>query len=698
MIWFATFALLVWVPIVYVIFEVLPCNKAVVSSFVFAWLFLPPSQIDLSGVPDWSKMTATTFGVSLVACSKHSNRLRAFRFRWFDLPVLVYCVCPIASSMWMNQGIYDGLSAFLDEGFRWGLPYLVGRIFLGDARGNHLLCLGIAVGGLMYVPFCLFEIRMSPILKPWIYGFSGREALDYSMRYGGYRPIVFLSFGLELGWWMCCATLACYNLWQSGAVRQLRGYPMSILTVGMVLVTLACKSTGAIVLILFGFFLFGLARYTRKSILIWVLLIIPPMYCVCRPLGLWDGSLLINISATVFGPERTQSLGYRFEQEEILMRNAMEHSLFGWSRSAGFNSGPRGLLAVVDGLWMIVFGTMGVVGLVALNGMHLLPTILFMRRYRTEEWLEPDVAPTLTLAMILPLFMLDNLSNAMLNPIYAVAMGAVSGFVAQARPAEDERANRRTLGHDPGANGLPTHSRHRALAGQNPDQDADDYEAEAQSAASEGQNEAAWEYHSLAISCRQAAVDLGPSPDRMDRLARAHARFARFLTRINYRQFAVDQRHQAVQVWRHQAQRQPLAAETLYALGSNLNDLAWLLVSDPATATDPPNQASTFAEEAVQIAPEQAAYWNTLGIAYYRTSDHYKAIRALSRAVSLDDAGGNAFDFFYLALANQALGYAQPARDWLDHAEAWAARHPELAPALLGVRQEVASGFGAVQT
>ena len=691
MIYFAIFALLIWVPIVFYIFESLPGPKAVVFAFITAWLFLPTNAIVLSGIPDWSKMTATTFGVTLIACLKHSARFRSLRFAWYDLPVVVTCVSPLFSSVLNAQGVYDGLSASLEEVFRWGLPYLIGRLFLSDARGNYLLCLGIAVGGLVYAPLCLFEIRMSPVLKLWVYGFVERPDLDFSMRYGGFRPIVFLSFGLELGWWMCCASLACYNLWMSGAVRRLRGYPMSVLTIGILIVTVACKSTGAVVLILTGHLAFAISRRTKSTILVWALLAVPPLYCVCRPLGIWSGASMVSLSESVFGFERAQSLAFRFDQEEVLMASAMERPIFGWSRFGGFNPvGANGKSAVTDGFWIIIFGSSGYVGLAALNAMLILPTVLFMRRFRPREWLNADVAPTLTLTMILPLFMLDNLSNAMLNPIYALAMGAVSGYVPRRQAATRRgRAGHLSTALDDPMLGPHAAHLHAVQADRTVDEAADDDEAAALAAARDGFGEEAWALFGRAIESRQAAVDEAAGPERLDRLARTSTLFARFLAKLDYVQFAAEQREQASQIWQSLLRQQLLAAEVLPAYAANLNDLAWLLIKQVTAAEEHSARACTLAEEAVQLVPEAAAYWNTLGIAYYRRRDHYKAVRALSQSVTLDPDGGTAFDFYYLALANHALGYAKPSRDWLEHAESWSGRHPEQAEPLEPIRREV---------
>ena len=695
MIWFATLVLLVWFPIVYLIFESMPGEEAVVVSFVFAWLFLPPLYIPLPGIPDWSKMTATTFSIALIAFVRQNFRITRLRFQWFDLPITVFCLCPIMSALTVGAGLYDGLSAAVDQTVRWGLPYLIGRAFLGHQRGQYLMCLGLAVGGLVYAPLCLFEIRMSPVLKLWVYGFNGRAVLDFDMRYGGYRPIVFLDFGLETAWWMCCSTLACYYLWQSGTVTRLRGYPMSLLTGVMAFTSIACKSTGALVQIILGFGLFTIARRTRSVLLIYPLLLLPIMYCFLRPIGVWNGSSLLSVVNATFGPARAQSLSFRFEQEEILMQSAMGRPIFGWARAGGFNNGPGGTrLAVLDGYWIIVFGTMGGVGLAALNGMHLVPTYLFLRRFKPDRWLTPEAAPTLTFAVILPLYMLDNLSNAMLNPVYAVIMGAVSGYIPSRTASGRDRTGDRLVAADFKPDRLTARYRRSLPEDMVRDQEAAEQEAAALALADDESHEDAWEQFAAAIVSRQAAATIESTPDRLNRLARTRVQFARFLTQLGYLNFAIDERVQAVQVWRSLLLSEFVGEEILTAHASNLNDLAWLLILEPDVNQERSDQAVKYAEEAVQLIPDHAPCWNTLGISYYRRRDFYKAIHALSRAVSNAEDGGNAFDFYYLALANHALGYFAPASEWLNRADAWTAKHPECATPLQPVLAEVAQVFG----
>lgn len=696
--WIPFLALVLWLPAVCIVFEKYPFGKAIVFSFVTAWLFLPPTQIPLSGFPDWSKTTATVVSVTLCCWLKQPQRLFAIRPRLYDLPVIAYCFVPFASAITNGVGAYDGFSACLEEIVRWGLPYLIGRAYLASPSGNRQLCLGVAIGGMSYVPLCLVEIRMSPQLKSWVYGFDGGRPVDFGLRYGGYRPMVFLSTGLELGWWMCCASLAAFMLWRSGTVRHLCGYPMWALTLVLGLVTVACKSTGALMQIALGFALIFASRRLKTAALVWALVAIGPSYCISRPLGLWTGESLVSWAGSAFGADRAESLGYRFACEEVLMRSALQRPVFGWGRGGGFNPpDASGKSTVTDGLWIIVFGWQGGAGLAMLNAMLLVPTLLFLKRHRPRTWFDPDVAPLATLALILPLFMVDNLSNAMINPIYAIAMGSLTGCVLSSR-ASTARGGRPEPGamHAGAPLGGPAGplAPPRAGAGSSPrDLAADLIEEEADEAVAAGRDEEGLEVLARAIRARQLALNAGHSADRLDRLARAHVARARALAGRGDGPGAIAEREQAQAVWKRLAGEGRLAGDALAAHAANLNDLAWGLVDD-GTDAGRLDRAVLLAEEALASDPDQASFWNTLGIARYRRGDHHKAIHALSQAVARGD-GGNAFDFYYLALANHALGYPGPAAGWLERADSWARERPSWAPMLAGARAEVARSMRA---
>jgi hypothetical protein len=95
---FALIALFGAVPLTLFLFALMPARRAVVTGAIGAWIFLPTAGINLPGFPDYTKTTAATIGILLGTLIFETNRLLAFRFRWFDLPMLLWSLCPFVSS------------------------------------------------------------------------------------------------------------------------------------------------------------------------------------------------------------------------------------------------------------------------------------------------------------------------------------------------------------------------------------------------------------------------------------------------------------------------------------------------------------------------------------------------------------------------------------------------------------------------
>ena len=100
----------------------------------------------------------------------------------------------------------DRTLALLFRSIKWGVPYFLGRSYLLEPRALRELTWAIFLGGLVYVPLCLFEMRISPQLHKWAYGFRS-SAFAMELRWGGYRPQVFMQSGLAVAMWMTSASL-----------------------------------------------------------------------------------------------------------------------------------------------------------------------------------------------------------------------------------------------------------------------------------------------------------------------------------------------------------------------------------------------------------------------------------------------------------------------------------------------------------
>src|SRR5438094_9604744 len=150
------------------------------------------------------KLVVLSLSLLVASLCLDFRRWKAFRPAWFDLPMFVWCICPFFSSM-TNEPPPNGLAPWWD-GFSqtrfqiivWGVPYLMGRLYFTDLDKIRELAIGIFVGGVIYIPFCLFEVRFSPQLHRTVYGFEQHDFVQTMLAAGSYRPMVFMEHGLAL--------------------------------------------------------------------------------------------------------------------------------------------------------------------------------------------------------------------------------------------------------------------------------------------------------------------------------------------------------------------------------------------------------------------------------------------------------------------------------------------------------------------
>lgn len=418
-----------WIPAVLYLFRRLPGRRPLIVSFITAWLFLPQAQFPLPGLPDYTKMTATCYGVLLGTILFDVKRFSSFQLGWLDLPMLVWCVCPFASSISNNLGWYDGVTGVIGQTAVWGVPYYLGRVYLNDLDGLRKLAIGIFTGGLIYIPLCLLETRISPQLHLIVYGFHARNDFSQAIRYGGYRPTVFMEHGLMVGAWMMAAALIGVWLWKAKVLQQLWGIQIKWLVAALLVTVVLVKSTGAAVLLAMGIVILFVANWLRTAFPLLLLMASISFYLYLGVTGTFVAEQVVSSMYGVFPKERVESLEFRFNNEEVLSDKARERIIFGWGgwgRSRVYDEWGKDI-SITDSLWILAFGTNGAVGVISLTASLLLPVIGFVQRYPASLWLNPKVAPAAALAVLLALYMLDCVLNAMVNPIYTLVCGGIAG-------------------------------------------------------------------------------------------------------------------------------------------------------------------------------------------------------------------------------------------------------------------------------
>jgi len=421
-------ALFGWIPVILLVFASFPPRRAMIFCFVFGWLFLPPAGYEIPGFPDYTKVTATTFGVLLAIILFDWQQLLSIRCRLFDMPMICWCLCPFASSISNGLGVYDGLSAIFEQTSKWGLPYLIGRVYLRNLNDFREVAIILFLGGLVYTPFCLWEIRMSPQLGRYLYGIGG-VGIEYFNEFGkwGSRPRVFMGNALIVGTFMTAASLMGIWLWKTRCLTSLWGLSAASLTLLLLITTLLCKNLGALALLALGTAALFSTKRLHSSVVIYLLILASPLYMSLRITGKWSATPLVN-TAAIIHEQRASSLQFRLNNEDLLAAKALQRPVFGWGRwgRARVYREDGKDISVTDGLWVIALGNTGVVGLVTLTMAMLLPPVMFLRRYPARTWVHPAIAPAAALAVLVTLYMIDNLFNDMLNPIYVVTAGGLA--------------------------------------------------------------------------------------------------------------------------------------------------------------------------------------------------------------------------------------------------------------------------------
>lgn len=428
-------ALFGWPFVVVGLFAWLPKHRAVIVAFLVGWLFLPVVNDPVLGVR-WTKMRATCDSVLVAALLLDVKSVLSFRGRLVDLPMAGWCLSPVFSSWENNLGIYDAASQSLDQFVSWGLPYLMGRIYLTNLDRLREMALGVIWSGLVYLPLCLLEIRLSPQLHTWVYGYFPHASFAQSMRYGGYRPTVFLEHGLAVGAWLCTATMTAYWIWYSGAARTLqlgaRRLRLGLATGMLFVVSILSKSFGAVGLELVGAATLSLCAWSRWRAATVILMIVPVFYVYSRVWGGWTGMGVVDAVGGLVDRERAASFAFRLENENLLIKKAMQRAIFGWGgwgRSRVYDEEGNDL-TTTDGLWIIVFGDRGLLGLSCLGLAIGLPAALVFWRLPASSWSRPEFGAPVVLAMALVLYLVDGLANAMINPVFMLFAGGLNSFVA----------------------------------------------------------------------------------------------------------------------------------------------------------------------------------------------------------------------------------------------------------------------------
>ena len=427
------------------IFGKYPIRTSVIIVTVTGWMFLPQAHLEIPHIPFKTKTQAISVALLLGVLVKDPGFLKKIRWSWIDIPMACWCLAPFMASMTNAElGFYDGLNVLEFQLVDFAIPYVMGRAYFSTYEGLKDLAIGQVLGAVALLPLVIVELVMSPQVHTWVYGWYPHD-FSQTVRDGGYRPSVFMSHGLELAIWNAAAAFIGWQLFMNKGLPKVLPILKTPTLPSLILLTVVfarCHSTGALGLFLLAMVMFVAAVKFKSKLPFLFLIMIPFLYMDLRGSGAWDGQNFLNFSKAVTGSaDRVASLEYRFMNENLLVEKARQKLLFGWGAyGRSFITDAAGhLTSVPDGRWIVIIGSSGLFGLTSFTAFMLLPAFLFILRCPIREFSNPLVVSAACFATFLIITMIDNLFNAMDNPVLIVAAGGLSSLVISRKSLSPER-------------------------------------------------------------------------------------------------------------------------------------------------------------------------------------------------------------------------------------------------------------------
>lgn len=417
----AYFMLFFWPVVAWGLFRAMPIPKAILYTLVLGYLFLPTDPvIDLPVFPAYDKTLVPSLSAAIFAWLKSrkislqqdiaarraasasstdsGSRVRGETLEPWRKPtrrsrVSITIMALVALSLvgcWFtylgNREVIDiaddrlpALRPYDAAALALGilvnlLPFWIARRHLAQVDMPKLLFEFFTIAGLVYSVLALIEIRLSPQLNTWIYGFFPHQWRQH-VRGGSFRPIIFLDHGLRVGMFLALSVMSAAILARMAMGKKRVGWLVAMLWLFAVL--FLSRNLGAVLIVgvLLPVILFFSVRLQLLAALAVSLLVL--CYPIARGAGVIPLEKMVSVM-TAASPDRATSFQFRLDNEDILLERANLKPLAGWGgygRSRIYNEYGKDV-SISDGQWIIVIGMFGWIGYIGQFGLLCLPAIV----------------------------------------------------------------------------------------------------------------------------------------------------------------------------------------------------------------------------------------------------------------------------------------------------------------------------------
>lgn len=436
-----------------ILFFLIPPRRAAMACLIGGWCLLPTANFD---VPDYNAaelaqsdafVTALKTGIGTAQIGPYwitrssvigitvllgmiladFKSLKRLKPKWFDIPILIWCVMPLLSGLFNQLAIEDALLGVAYHLLAWGGPYLAGRLYFSDIKPLRELGIALVMVGLVYAPLCIFEAVFGSVFYELLYQYHPYR-FDGAERYVGFRPIILLEHGSQLGIWMPAIAMLAFWMHMCGALpRQLfKCIPSHVAVLVLIVASLFTQSAGGIGLMIMGIIAFVLLK---KGIKIPKPVWIGALVCMLGLAGFALGGDKVVGKAIGQGAveklksvTRLRSLGWRVNTMREGLAPVMEQPFAGLGHWDWWTTQEQ-----VDGpIWSLfaqAFAQHGIVAALALLAVFAIPIWQFIDGCPAKLWTDVNLGPPAALVVFLLMHAIDGL----LNPTFSTSLICVAG-------------------------------------------------------------------------------------------------------------------------------------------------------------------------------------------------------------------------------------------------------------------------------
>jgi hypothetical protein len=460
-------ALLGWPLVTSALFRSLSLERAVIWSILGGYLLLPPLvAFDFPMIPPLDKFSIATLSAYIACVVLLGQRIPLLPTSPVGRALMGLFVVSPAVTVLTNQDpiffpmttvpglrLHDSIAAVVGQTIAI-LPYFIARRVLVTEAAQREILTALVVAGLVYSAPMLMEVRLSPQLNTWVYGFFQHDFVQM-MRYGGFRPIVFLPHGLWAAFFALMTLTAAVTLARHGPATG-RTFYLGASGYLMMLLVL-CKSAAVLVyagVLVPVIWVLSIRQQIRIATVLAMIVVLFPLL---RGADLVPVDWIVEQAASI-DQERADSLRFRLDNEDALLARAAERPLFGWGswgRNHVHDPFTGEITSTTDGRWIAAIGSLGWGGYIVEFGLLALPLLMLARASaaRGAQVLSPYCG---CLCLLLAFNMVDLLPNATLVPFTWLMAGSLLGYAealatgtasvpAGPRPETAPRAPDRTI-------------------------------------------------------------------------------------------------------------------------------------------------------------------------------------------------------------------------------------------------------------